>query len=135
MARSRRPAGQSRAGGATVRHCRLRGSKCVLYSTNLPLGLAPAGDFGKGPALTLERGDLVFLLSDGIVEAPSGAGAPFSIGRALELVREHRHQPPDEIVATLLHKVREWSHSAEVDDMTAVVIKVGDQPGAGQHVC
>src|SRR5260370_11164721 len=65
--------------------------KLVLNSTNLPLGLDPAGDFSDGPALTLDPGDLVFLLSDGIVEAPSGAGSRFSIGRALEVVRAHRH--------------------------------------------
>src|SRR5262249_33182977 len=60
--------------------------KLVLHSTSLPLGVDPAGDFANGPALTLDPGDLVFLISDGIVEAPSGAGALFSIGRALEVV-------------------------------------------------
>ena len=98
--------------------------KLVLHSTSLPLGVDPAGDFSNGPALTLDPGDLVFLLSDGIVEAPSGAGSHFGIGRALEVVRAHRHQPPGEIIAALLHQVREWSQSAPVDDMTAIVIKV-----------
>jgi PAS domain S-box-containing protein len=99
--------------------------KLVLRSTGLPLGLERAGGFPNGPAVHLDPGDLVFLLSDGIVEAPSGAGAHFGIGRALEVVRAHRHDPPGEIVAALLHQVHEWSQSAQVDDMTAVVIKVG----------
>jgi serine phosphatase RsbU (regulator of sigma subunit) len=73
----------------------------------------------------LDSGDLVFLLSDGIVEASSGAGSPFGIGRALEVIRAHRHEEPGEIIAALLHHVREWSGSAQVDDMTAIVIKVG----------
>jgi PAS domain S-box-containing protein len=99
--------------------------KLVLNSTSLPLGLGPAGDFANGPAITLDPGDLVFLLSDGIVEAPSGAGSLFGIGRALEVVRAHRHHPPGELIAALLHQVREWSQSAQVDDMTAILIKVG----------
>jgi PAS domain S-box-containing protein len=98
--------------------------KLVLKGTSLPLGLDRAGDFSKGPAITLDPGDLVFLLSDGVVEAPSGSGALFSIGRALEVVRAHRHESPDELIAILLQQVREWSHSAQVDDMTAIVIKV-----------
>jgi len=100
--------------------------KLVLNSTSLPLGLDPAGDFSNGPALTLDRGDLVFLLSDGIVEAPSGDGSLFGIARALEVVRAHRHHSPDELIAALLHQVRGWSESAQqVDDITAMIIKVG----------
>jgi len=98
--------------------------KLVLNSTNLPLGLDAAGDFSNGPTMTLDPGDLVFLLSDGIVEAVSADGSPFNIGRALEVVRAHRDHPPGELIAALLHQVREWSQSAQADDMTAVVIKV-----------
>jgi phosphoserine phosphatase len=98
--------------------------KRVLPGTGPPLGLDPTSAFPNGPAVRLEPGDLVFLLSDGIVEAPSGAGSPFGIGRALEVVRAHRHEPPDDIIATLLYQVHEWSQSAQEDDMTAIVIKV-----------
>jgi sigma-B regulation protein RsbU (phosphoserine phosphatase) len=99
--------------------------KLVLQSTGVPLGLGPTGGFPNSPAVRLEPGDLLFLLSDGIVEAHSGDGPLFGIGRTLEVVRAHRHEPPGEILATLLHQVREWSGSAQVDDMTAIVIKVG----------
>jgi serine phosphatase RsbU (regulator of sigma subunit) len=99
--------------------------KLGLKRTSLPLGLYPDGDFSNGPAITLDPGDLVFLFSDGIVEAPSGAGPAFGIGRALEVVCTHRHEPPGEIIAALMHQVREWSGSAQADDMTAIVIKVG----------
>jgi PAS domain S-box-containing protein len=98
--------------------------KLVLNCTNPPLGLDPTGPFSNGSPITLDPGDLVVLLSDGIVEARSEAGSHFSIGRALELIRVHRHQPPGELLAALLHQVREWSQSAQVDDMTAILIKV-----------
>jgi PAS domain S-box-containing protein len=99
--------------------------KLVLRSTGLPLGVDPTGVFPNSPTVRLEPGDLLFLLSDGIVEAPAGDGPLFGIGRALEVVRAHRHEPPGEIIATLMHQVREWSGSAQADDMTAIVIKVG----------
>jgi PAS domain S-box-containing protein len=99
--------------------------KLVLQSTGLPLGVGPAGAFPNSPAVRLEPGDLLLLLSDGIVEARAGNGALFGIERTLEAVRAHRHEPPGEILAALLHQVREWSGSAQADDMTAIVIKVG----------
>lgn len=99
--------------------------KLVLQSTSLPLGVDPSAKFSNGSALTLDPGDLVFMFSDGIVEAHSGAGSLFGVGRALEVVRAHRHEPPDEIIAALLDQVCKWSESAQQDDMTAIVIKVG----------
>jgi serine phosphatase RsbU (regulator of sigma subunit) len=101
--------------------------KQVLHSTGFPLGLVPSSDFPNSPAVRLEPGDLLFLLSDGVIEAPAGDGPLFGIGRTLELVRAHRHEPPGEILAALLHQVREWSGSAQTDDMTAVIIKVGGE--------
>jgi serine phosphatase RsbU (regulator of sigma subunit) len=85
----------------------------------------PTVAFPNRPAVRLEPGDLLFLLSDGIVEAREGNGPLFGTGRTLEVVRAHRHEPPGEILAALLHQVREWSGSAQADDMTAIVIKVG----------
>jgi sigma-B regulation protein RsbU (phosphoserine phosphatase) len=99
--------------------------KRVLPGTGPPLGLYPTSAFPNGPAVRLEAGDLVFLLSDGIVEAPAGDGPRFGMGRTLEVVRAHRHEPASDIIAALLHQVHEWSQGAQEDDMTAIVIKVG----------
>jgi PAS domain S-box-containing protein len=99
--------------------------KLVLQSTGPPLGVEATGVFPNSPMVRLEPGDLLFLLSDGIVETPAGDGPLFGIGRTLDVVRAHRHEPPGEIIGALMHQVREWSGSAQVDDMTAVVIKVG----------
>ena len=98
-------------------------------STGLPLGLYPAGAFPIGPGVCLEPGDLLLLLSDGIIEATSGAGPQFGIGRALEVVRAHRHEPAGQIVAALVQEVRRWSQSPPADDMTVIVMKT---TGEGQ---
>jgi sigma-B regulation protein RsbU (phosphoserine phosphatase) len=112
--------------------------KQILPSTGLPLGLDGAGDFPTGPAVQLEPGDLVFLFSDGIVDAqvvqaPRGAfrwsafqrARLFGIGRALDVVQAHRHEPAADIVAALVQEVRAWSEGALADDVTAIVLKTG----------
>jgi serine phosphatase RsbU (regulator of sigma subunit) len=99
--------------------------KLILQSTGLPLGVDATRDFPNRPAVQLDPGDLLFLLSDGIPEATAGDGPQFGIGRTLEVVRAHRHEPPGEIIAALMHQVREWSRNAQADDMTAIIIKVG----------
>jgi PAS domain S-box-containing protein len=96
--------------------------KLILPSTSLPLALDPTADFPNGPAVRLEPGDLVFLLSDGIVEQPASDRSQFGIGRALEVVRAHRHASASDIVAALVHEVRAWSPGPPVDDMTAIVV-------------
>jgi serine phosphatase RsbU (regulator of sigma subunit) len=98
--------------------------KRVLPSTGFPLGAVLDAAFPNSPEVRLESGDLLLLLSDGIVEAPATEGPLFGMGRTLEVVQAHRHESPRKIIAALLHQVRKWSGSAQVDDMTAIVIKV-----------
>ena len=99
--------------------------KQALRSTGRPLGVDGAGDFPMGPVVRLEPGDLVFLLSDGIVEARNGDGPQFGIGRALKVVQARRHEPPADIVAALVQEVRAWSQGVPADDMTAIILKTG----------
>jgi PAS domain S-box-containing protein len=99
--------------------------KVVLQTTGLPLGLERARAFPTGPEVQLEPGDLVFLLSDGIVEARSGDRRLFGMGRALKVVQACRHEPPANIIAALVREVRAWSEGALPDDVTAVILKTG----------
>jgi PAS domain S-box-containing protein len=99
--------------------------KQVLRSTGVPLGVEPTAGFANGPAVRLEPGDLVFLLSDGIVEASSAGGARFGIERTLEVVRAHRCKPPGDIIAAVVQQVRAWAQSPPADDLTAIVMKAG----------
>jgi PAS domain S-box-containing protein len=97
--------------------------KRSLPATGFPLGLNLQG-IVSGPPRSLEPGDLLFLLTDGIVEACSPAGGPFGMERALEVVRTHRAGPPQEIVAALLQQARRFSGGEMIDDMTAIIVKV-----------
>jgi serine phosphatase RsbU (regulator of sigma subunit) len=104
--------------------------KAVLESTNLPLGILPGTPFAKSNPLTLEPGDLVLFLTDGIVEARSPDDIPFGTERAVEQVRLHRNAPARQIVNRLYDAVRGFSQNrVQDDDITAVVIKVEGELG------
>jgi len=98
--------------------------RATLGTTGLPLGIDPAGDYPAPPALTLEPGDLVLLLTDGLLEARAPEGAAFG-EQVLEAVRANRSRPAREIVVVLHEAVRAFCRGLPIpDDVTAVVIKV-----------
>jgi serine phosphatase RsbU (regulator of sigma subunit) len=98
-------------------------TKAVLPSTDLPLGIDLATVFSASPAIPLEPGDLVVLLTDGIVEAASPSGARFGLERAVGLVRQHRQEAPGEMLTALFDAVCGFCDNRLQDDLTAVIIK------------
>ena len=74
-------------------------------------------------AVVLALGDLVLLLTDGIVEAFAPDGGVFGSDRALEVAVRHRHEPAAAVAEALLGAVEAFCGPAQADDQTAVVIK------------
>jgi sigma-B regulation protein RsbU (phosphoserine phosphatase) len=97
--------------------------KTVLHSTGLPAGIDQTSEFAIGPTLTLEPGELVFLYSDGVVEAASPGGPLFGLKRTLDVIRTHQDKRPEEILEILFHTVNQFSQRHPQDDATAVIIK------------
>jgi serine phosphatase RsbU (regulator of sigma subunit) len=118
------------AGHATSYLLDARGNvKAQLTSTGLPLGILADVDYEAAPEIALETGDVLLLLTDGVVEAHDGDENLFGAERALGVVRSHIARPAREIVGELFAAVRDFRGSrAQFDDMTSVVIKVGE-PG------
>jgi sigma-B regulation protein RsbU (phosphoserine phosphatase) len=99
--------------------------KTVLNSSGLPLGIDRTCEYPTSPRVSLSGGDLVLLFSDGLVEACSPGGLQFGVQRLLDVIRLRLHEPPAAIVDSVLHAVSVFSRpSAQLDDMTAVVLKV-----------
>jgi serine phosphatase RsbU (regulator of sigma subunit) len=99
--------------------------KAILENTGPPLGISPADDFPPAPAITLQSGDLVLLLTDGVIEARSPDDTAFGFQRAIDIVSLYRKDTAAQIVYNLFHAVRAFSHNLpQADDITAVVIKV-----------
>lgn len=91
----------------------------------LPLGIVDGVSYETSHAATLQPGDTMLLLTDGIPEAAAPDDKLFGLDRALDVTRANRHRPAHEIVAALYEATREYSqHAEQQDDMTAIVVKV-----------
>ena len=98
--------------------------KQVLESTAIPLGLLPDRAFQSSPEFTLETGDMLILLTDGIIEAERPDGTQFGTDRALDFIRGHRDLCAQEIANGLYRAVREFCDGMpQSDDITAVICK------------
>lgn len=101
------------------------GLVATLTSTGLPLGIDGSRPTATGPSVALKSGQIVLLMSDGIVEAESAARELFGLPRAVEVVRAHAQRPAQEIVSAVFDAAHDFGrHAAQKDDMTVVVIKV-----------
>jgi PAS domain S-box-containing protein len=98
--------------------------KRSLDSMDIPLGFLPDHAFGCSETISLEPGDILALLTDGITDAERPDQSPFGVERALEFIRTHRREKAQEIVAGLYRAVRDFSDGLpQTDDITAVVCK------------
>jgi PAS domain S-box-containing protein len=98
--------------------------KQTLESTDIPLGFLPEHAFGCSGTLSLEPGDSLVLLTDGITDAERPDQSLFGAERALAFIRAHRQERAQEIVAGLYRAVRDFSNGLpQIDDITAVLCK------------
>jgi PAS domain S-box-containing protein len=99
--------------------------KVYLKSTSVPLGIDAEGTFRTAPPVHLEPGDIILLLTDGIVEARSPTDEAFGPERTLEVVRANQGEPAGQIVEALYTAVTQFcAGRPPVDDITGMVIKV-----------
>jgi sigma-B regulation protein RsbU (phosphoserine phosphatase) len=103
---------------------RCRGEECAQIDLpGLPLG-SFAGVSYDEMALDFRLDDVFVLCTDGVFEATS-RDEEFGADRLCQVVREHRHRPAQEIVDAIFDAVVAFRGSeAQVDDMTAVAIKI-----------
>jgi serine phosphatase RsbU (regulator of sigma subunit) len=94
-----------------------------LEATGLPLGIVP-GRVPSARRQTLQAGQLVLFLTDGVVETESPEGVAFGIERTVDVVRANRHRPAGEIVEALYRSIRSFAKDTpQQDDITAVILK------------
>jgi serine phosphatase RsbU (regulator of sigma subunit) len=98
--------------------------KAVLQSTGMPLAVQPDGEFPAVALPPLEPGELLVLLTDGMVEAHGPDDKLFGMERVLDVVRAHQGRTARAIVDTLYAAVRAFCGAqTQLDDMTAIIIK------------
>jgi serine phosphatase RsbU (regulator of sigma subunit) len=101
--------------------------KARLESTGMPLAVLPDTEYATESSPPLNPGEIVVLLTDGIVEAHGPDENLFGIDRALQLVAANRQHSARDILNALYGAIREFcGPQIQLDDMTAIVIKAVD---------
>jgi sigma-B regulation protein RsbU (phosphoserine phosphatase) len=97
----------------------------LLGDGGFPLGMLPDRTF-DALEYQVEKGDRLFLCSDGILECNNGKGEEFGQRRLMELLDEHRHSSLDTLLRSLQTTMDQWAGSDEfADDVTLLALEVG----------
>jgi len=96
-----------------------------LGDGGFPLGMLPDRTFDP-LEYQVEKGDRLFLCSDGILECNNPAGEEFGQQRLMELLDEHRLSPLDTLLKSLQSTMHQWAGSTEfADDVTLLALELG----------
>jgi len=110
--------------GHEARLLRASGVVETLPSTGLVLGVVPDAPLRRGGPKTLASGDLLLILTDGVLEAISPRKELFGWDRTMEAVRRNRNQSAKEIIDALFAAVCEFCPGQKQhDDVTVLVAK------------
>ena len=98
--------------------------KYHLDQNGPPLGWFADSDYPV-TTLSVEHGDLLVLLTDGIEESMNPSGLLFGRQRVLDLLRQTKHQPAAHIVHELHQAVHAFQGGSDAhDDATAIIARV-----------
>jgi len=100
-----------------------------LKSVCLPLGLFPELRQCAENEFSLGEGNVIALVTDGVLESQSPDGEEFGPQRLLEVVRKHRQDSARGIVDRVYAAIREFAHEEkQMDDVTVVICKRRTEP-------
>ncbi|MDX2020352.1 MAG: PP2C family protein-serine/threonine phosphatase [Deltaproteobacteria bacterium] len=72
--------------------------------------------------LKLERGDLMVLYTDGLIEAQTAEGKQFGLDRVIEMVEANGNEAPDVVVQKVVQACIEWA-PVQDDDITILALR------------
>jgi len=102
---------------------RADGSAEMLEGGGPVLGILSIAPYSEMKA-QLNHGDLFFLYSDGVTEANNLAYDEFGEDKLIEVLRQHRDEPANQIVLAVTKALTEFAGEApQADDITLVVAK------------
>jgi sigma-B regulation protein RsbU (phosphoserine phosphatase) len=102
-----------------------------LNESGLLLGVRSSEEYAQ-TEFTLEAGDRLLVYTDGLVEAENAQGYAFGEVKLDEFIAIHQDLPAEQFAERLLDEVLRWpengSTRAQADDITVVVIDIGNMP-------
>ncbi len=100
-----------------------KGRSHAIRAEGVPLGLLEHTEYQE-VAVTLEKGDLLAMFSDGIIEANNHQESEFGTRRLENLLRQHIQRPLDDIIETIFTEVRLFEQGRPPrDDQTLLVFR------------
>ena len=101
------------------------GSATAHSENGFLLGPFPNASYSTR-TFSLEKGDRIVLITDGVVEAKDSAANEFGIDRLRQIVESKHNLPANRFAEALLHSLSSWSERAvganQSDDITLLVI-------------
>lgn len=96
------------------------GALTWLTQPGLPLGFDPTNSY-RSLAVPIEPGDRLFLLSDGLYEAPSPTGELWGKARLGEAVQQRSRLPLDQVISEIIASARQWLQKDQFPDDVAMM--------------
>lgn len=112
-------------GQGPIIHFRSGENRCEWYlPTSFPIGVMDLETVDPPREITLDRGDIFAVISDGVFEYHNAAGEQFGEQRVEKILREFQGESMEELRDALLEAVYAFAGSAEqLDDITIVLIR------------
>lgn len=102
-----------------------------LMGTGLALGVDQHYEYEEYLKNGLQRGQIIAIGTDGIWEAHNRDGRMFGKRRFRKIIRENAHRSADQIIDAVYNDLSNYTQGIrQADDITLVVIKISDFPGA-----
>jgi PAS domain S-box-containing protein len=102
-----------------------------LMGTGLALGVDQNYEYQEYLNTDLQRGHIIAVGTDGIWEACNRDGRMFGKQRFRKIIRENAHRSADQILDAVYNDLSSYTKGIrQADDITLVIIKVSDFPGA-----
>lgn len=97
----------------------------ILKSTGIPLGIVKDHIYYKSKPYTLEPGDILAFITDGIIEARSLNENEFGSDRMLEVIKDYREANAEQIIEQLYQATRSFvNNQVQEDDISSIICKV-----------
>ena len=99
---------------------REKGTVDIVKTDGICISTFPLGQNDKNLELKLNKGDVLLLYTDGIIEAMDDVNKMFSEKRLISILEKTGNLPTEEILENIIHEVKDYEIH---DDVTMIVIK------------
>jgi phosphoserine phosphatase RsbU/P len=107
----------------------------IVVGLRIPGATAKFAELLEEDSITLQRGDVLVLYTDGITEAMNGDSDLFGEARLSRIVTEHGHLDAAELRERILREVEAFVGGADQhDDMTMILIKIEEMAVAEESI-